>query len=385
MTTSSSTRNASRVRRPSPAGVIGLSAALLIGLSAAAAPGAQGPVGRSSPLVPPAQAAPPPPETADGGVAPTAPFPPGGLPSFTGPIPPLPDDGPRVRVTPGTGIPATVLDAYRSAQQRSLSLQPGCHLPVTLLAAIGQVESGQARGGQVDAAGTTLRPILGPVLDGGAFAAVPDTDGGRWDGDPVWDRAVGPLQFIPGTWARWASDGNGDAISSPHNVYDAGLAAARYLCAGRDLATPGGLTAAILSYNHSVSYLNLVRAWMNAYSAGLTSLPGPDSAVSAPAVPGPSAVAAAGPTSRTPAPPAPAAPPSSGPQPPAGPAPAPTPTPPPPPSRPPVAPVNPVPDPVCGVTDALGDLWGTVLGGLLGGTPPASAACTAPPSGGPVP
>jgi len=74
------------------------------------------------------------------------------------------------------------------------------------------------------------------------------------------------MQFIPSTWNGWFADGNGDHRADPHNVYDASLAAARYLCAAnRDLGTPEGLDAAIFSYNHSASYRNLVLAWMSTY------------------------------------------------------------------------------------------------------------------------
>ena len=42
----------------------------------------------------------------------------------------------------------------------------------------------------------SIRPeILGPVLDGRRFALIPDTDGGAFDGDLEYDRAVGPMQF----------------------------------------------------------------------------------------------------------------------------------------------------------------------------------------------
>lgn len=78
-----------------------------------------------------------------------------------------------------SGIPATVLAAYRRAQTLIARTDPGCRLPWQLLAAIGKVESGQARGGRVDASGTTLSPILGPVLDGNGFATIRDTDGAR--------------------------------------------------------------------------------------------------------------------------------------------------------------------------------------------------------------
>ncbi|WP_367323642.1 lytic transglycosylase domain-containing protein [Streptomyces sp. HUAS ZL42] len=159
-------------------------------------------------------------------------------------------------------LPASVFDAYRRAEERLASEAPGCRLRWQLLAAIGQVESGQARGGRVTADGTTVTPILGPRLDGGAFAVIRDTDGGAYDGDAAYDRAVGPMQFIPSTWARWGADGNGDGRADPGNVFDAALAAGRYLCAGgRDLADPADLDRAILGYNHSQAYLRTVRAW----------------------------------------------------------------------------------------------------------------------------
>ncbi|MFJ9957958.1 lytic transglycosylase domain-containing protein [Streptomyces avermitilis] len=162
----------------------------------------------------------------------------------------------------GAALPASVFAAYRHAEAELTRTAPGCRLRWQLLAAIGQVESGQARGGRVTADGTTLAPILGPRLDGGAFAVVRDTDGGAYDGDPAYDRAVGPMQFIPSTWARWGTDGNGDGRADPDNVFDAALAAGRYLCAGgRDLSDPAELDRAVLGYNHSEAYLHTVRAW----------------------------------------------------------------------------------------------------------------------------
>src|SRR3546814_8911702 len=44
--------------------------------------------------------------------------------------------------------------------------------------------------------------IRGIPLDGTRSARIDDTDGGRWDGDSQWDRAMGALQFIPDTWLR---------------------------------------------------------------------------------------------------------------------------------------------------------------------------------------
>ncbi|MGP4004168.1 lytic transglycosylase domain-containing protein [Streptomyces sp. 8N706] len=177
-------------------------------------------------------------------------------------------------VTGGGELPETVLAAYRRAEAALAGSDPGCHLPWELLAAIGQVESAHARGGRVDASGTTTAPILGPQLNGNGFAAIPDTDGGAYDGDRSYDRAVGPMQFIPSTWAVWGADGNGDGTRDPGNIYDAALAAGRYLCAGgRDLSDPYDLDRAILGYNHSEEYLLTVRTWFAYFRNGHTTVP----------------------------------------------------------------------------------------------------------------
>ncbi|MET9368555.1 lytic transglycosylase domain-containing protein [Streptomyces griseoflavus] len=169
-----------------------------------------------------------------------------------------------------SGIPATVLRAYRAAETSVARTDPGCRLPWQLLAAIGKVESGQARGGAVDRAGTTLGRITGPPLDGRGFALIRDTDRGVHDGDTVYDRAVGPMQFLPSTWARWGADGNGDGRADPNNIFDAALAAGHYLCAGdRNLARAADLDRAVLSYNRSRSYLRLVRQWLDFYLRGV--------------------------------------------------------------------------------------------------------------------
>lgn len=61
-----------------------------------------------------------------------------------------------------------MLVAFRTADDEPAASQPGCHLPWTLLAGIGRIESGHAGGGRVDGNGT-------------------------------YDRAVGPMQFLPTT------------------------------------------------------------------------------------------------------------------------------------------------------------------------------------------
>ncbi|MFD5712169.1 lytic transglycosylase domain-containing protein [Streptomyces pharetrae] len=173
-----------------------------------------------------------------------------------------------------SGIPATVLRAYRAAETSVGRTDPGCRLPWQLLAAIGKVESGHAGGGAVTQDGTTVRRITGPALDGRGFALIRDTEGGAHDGDRVYDRAVGPMQFLPSTWSRWGADGNGDGRADPNNVFDAALAAGHYLCAGdRDLGRGADLDGAVLSYNHSRPYLELVRYWLEFYSRGVHPVP----------------------------------------------------------------------------------------------------------------
>lgn len=170
------------------------------------------------------------------------------------------------------GIPAAALAAYRRTEVVLAQADPACHLPWELVAAIGRVESDHGRhGGSVLGDDGKSRPgIYGIALNGAAGTAlVHDSDRGSLDHDRLYDRAVGPMQFIPTTWEIVGVDADGDDVRDPQDIDDAALAAGVYLCAGdNDLATDAGRRAAVYSYNHSEEYVTLVLAIMRAYMAG---------------------------------------------------------------------------------------------------------------------
>lgn len=165
-------------------------------------------------------------------------------------------------------LPWVALRAYARAE---LMAPRGCGLGWTTLAGIGWIESqhGSLGGRTLGADGHSSSPILGPALDGtNGFRAIHATvRSSRWHGDPLWDHAFGPMQFIPDTWESWAADGDGDGAADPLDLDDAALAAARYLCAGgRDLRTGAGWSDGVLSYNNSGEYLDAVRASATSYA-----------------------------------------------------------------------------------------------------------------------
>lgn len=166
-------------------------------------------------------------------------------------------------------IPAMALTAYRNAEQRMAEASPACGISWNLLAGIGRIESMHANGGATDARGTALQPIYGPVLDGslpGNEVIVASSSPGR----VVYARAMGPMQFLPGTWSHYAADGDGDGKADPQNLYDSTLAAARYLCSGGlNLRDQAQVLAAILRYNNSMPYARNVLGWATAYATGV--------------------------------------------------------------------------------------------------------------------
>jgi membrane-bound lytic murein transglycosylase B len=166
-------------------------------------------------------------------------------------------------------IPAMALNAYRNAESMMASAYPACGISWNLLAGIGRIESMHANGGATDVHGTPIQPIYGPALDGtlaGNEVIVQSVQAGR----VTFARAMGPMQFLPGTWARYASDGDGDGKADVQNLYDSTLAAARYLCSGGlNLRDPSQVMAAILRYNNSMAYAQNVLGWAAAYATGV--------------------------------------------------------------------------------------------------------------------
>lgn len=167
-----------------------------------------------------------------------------------------------------TRIPERALTAYANAQLIVRNMQPSCGIAWNTLAAIGFVESDHGRegGAQLLPDGATDRPILGVPLNGNGVGSVSDTDQGRLDGDSTWDRAVGPMQFIPSSWMAYGVDANGDGVADPNNIDDAAVAAGRLLCSVNSMTTPDGWRQAVFSYNHSIDYANAVATKGNEYA-----------------------------------------------------------------------------------------------------------------------
>lgn len=110
---------------------------------------------------------------------------------------------------------------YLALYESAATTCPG--LSWTVLAAIGQVETGHGRNLSTSSAG-----------------------------------AMGPMQFEPATFAAYATDGDGDGVANIMDPADAIYSAARYLCANGAGRGPSALNGAILHYNHAGWYLAMV-------------------------------------------------------------------------------------------------------------------------------
>jgi hypothetical protein len=122
--------------------------------------------------------------------------------------------------------PASYLELFKDS---AATYCPG--MSWTVLAAIGQIESGDGAN-------------QGPSSAG----------------------ALGPMQFLPSTWAEWGITAFGQ--TGPPNImdaFDAVPSAARLLCAA-GASTPAGLRGAIFAYNHATWYVNEVLALAQEYA-----------------------------------------------------------------------------------------------------------------------
>jgi hypothetical protein len=145
----------------------------------------------------------------------------------SGRIEQLRNELPVAPVSSGT-MPTTYIQLFQASAARYC---PG--LSWTVLAAIGQIES---------ADGTNM----GPSSAG----------------------ALGPMQFLPSTWATWGTDGFGQTgTPDVMNPYDAVPSAARLLCADGAAAGGQSLSNAIFDYNHANWYVNEVLGLAAEYAA----------------------------------------------------------------------------------------------------------------------
>ncbi|MDQ1704540.1 MAG: hypothetical protein QOF18_906 [Frankiaceae bacterium] len=118
---------------------------------------------------------------------------------------------------------------YLSLYHRAAATCPG--LSWTVLAAIGQVESGHGRNPSTSYAG-----------------------------------AMGPMQFLPATFASYGVDGNHDGHLDIMDPYDAIFSAAAYLCANGGGGDSTALYRAIWHYNHADWYVQWVLGLAKLYA-----------------------------------------------------------------------------------------------------------------------
>ncbi|MCW2816072.1 MAG: secreted protein [Nocardioides sp.] len=199
-----------------------------------------------------------------------------GTSDITGSVGGVGGDTQQIVATSSTnGIPSAALAAYQRAETVINAADKTCNLSWQLVAAIGRVESDHGRyaGNVLDADGLSQPGILGIALNGkNDTALIRDTDAGQYDNDTTFDRAVGPMQFIPSTWSVVGVDADNDGVRNPQDIDDAALATAVYLCSGdgpsADLATLSGQRDSVFRYNHSQSYVDLVLSIKDAYLEG---------------------------------------------------------------------------------------------------------------------
>ena len=77
---------------------------------------------------------------------------------------------------------------------------------------------------------------------------------------------MGPMQFLPSTFAAYAVDGDGDGVADIWNAADSIFTAAKYLCANGAGGGPRALYNAIWHYNHADWYVQMVLSLAKKYA-----------------------------------------------------------------------------------------------------------------------
>ena len=176
------------------------------------------------------------------------------------------------------GIDPTLLEAYvRGPAVLDTDEYAQCTgMRWAVLAGIGSGEADHGATVTVNADGTTDPPFTGPRLDGSGVGGntTPhyDTDGGQWDGDDEYDRAVGLTQHLPANWADYGIDATGSGEADPHNVFDSVASTAVELCqsaqgAEVDFSDRDDLEDALFRYNPADWYVDDVMAEIEGYDA----------------------------------------------------------------------------------------------------------------------
>src|SRR5450759_85228 len=179
------------------------------------------------------------------------------------------------------GIPVRALESYRKATSLVGAADPACHIDWALLAAIGRVESDHARvgGNQLDSAGVAQPGIIGVALDGtNGTARITDTDHGLLDRDTTYDRAVGPMQFIPSTWRVVGVDADnapraGDELHRAHGPVVGGVPVEQAMVG---VGNPGGPVRTVQRDTDDAWLGDPGRVELVAAKAGMVALDPPD-------------------------------------------------------------------------------------------------------------